>query len=244
MSSDTESQYLLDGIYFFNPSNLTITNNETNNLVKIHSTSAKCLLLLIEKHTTIVTQKQLIQYAWEEKSHTVTHNSLYQCILNLRKCFIQLGCDKSIITTVPRKGLMIAEEISIARLDTFDGTTLTTKNLSIEKKKSSVMLMLACVGLATMIICLIFIAKNNKTDFRVLYTQMNIDNKACKYFINNDNGFERKESKLLSQYNSLCKDNKFLYVTAYSEMRSKSILICDAILGENKNTKCTSLYLP
>ncbi|MRT14941.1 hypothetical protein GJV07_21935 [Enterobacteriaceae bacterium RIT711] len=86
--------------------------------------------------------------------------------------------------------------------------------------------------------------KNNITDFRHLYTEVKIDNIDCKYFINNDNGFDEKKSKLLVQYNDLCKDNKILFVTAYSEMKSKSVLVCDGIPGESRNKKCMSLYLP
>ncbi|MEW7313650.1 winged helix-turn-helix domain-containing protein [Buttiauxella gaviniae] len=244
MCSGTENRYILDGIYIFNPSSLTILNNETNELVKIHNTSAKCLLLLIEKHATIVTQKQLLQYAWEEKSNTVTHNALYQCILNLRKNFMQLGCTKNIITTVPRKGLMIAEDISILIQDELDKKVTTPLSQPQKKKRLSMMLMFVCIVLTILSICLALVYKNKTTDFRELYTQVKLDEKSCKYFINRDNGFEKKEIEMLLQHNTLCKDNKFLFVTAYSEMKSKSVLICDNIPGESRKTKCISLYLP
>lgn len=244
MPSDIESRYVLDGIYDFNPSSLTIINNETNELVKIHNTSARCLLLLIEKHTAIVTQKQLIHYAWGEKSNTVTHNALYQCILNLRKNFVQIGCTKNIITTVPRKGLMISEEIMITRSDVSDGKVVIPKVSPLTYKKLSIILILMCLGLAIMSTGFFRGEKNNSTDFRNLYTEVKIDNIDCKYFINNDNGFDEKKSKLLVQYNDLCKDNKILFVTAYSEMKSKSVLVCDGIPGESRNKKCMSVYLP
>lgn len=244
MPSDTEIRYILDGIYDFNPSSLTIINNETNELVKIHNTSAKCLLLLIEKHTEIVTQKQLIHYAWGEKSNTVTHNALYQCILNLRKNFVQLGCARNIITTVPRKGLMISEEILITRSGVSDSKIVTQEVSPLANKKLSRILIIMCLGLAMIITNLFRDDKNNSTDFRDLYTQVKINNRDCKYFINHDNGFEEKEPDVLLQYDNLCKDNKLLFITAYSEMKSKSVLVCDGIPGEDRNKKCMSVYLP
>lgn len=254
MSSDSVIKYVLNAVFEFDPIKLTLRNKESNEYVRIHSTSAKCLLLLIEKHQVIVSQKELLQAGWGDKSHTVTYNALYQCILNLRKSFIQLGCEKAIIVTIPRKGLMISEDIIIERVEEGGINNKFPGNLSSDIKRSQwllsfskpVYLILVATFTVLIFFDILFSLLNTSVsyDFRYLYTEITFDESACKYFINKENGYAKDVLQKIAPYQKLCKQNEWLFITKFNEMKSKSVLICDGIPGENKKTKCMSLYQP
>lgn len=254
MSSDTMIRYVLNGVFEFDPVKLIILNKDTKKVVKIHRTSAQCLLLLIKKHKEIVSQKELLQAAWGEKSHTVTYNALYQCILNVRKNFVQVGCDKTIITTIPRKGLTIAEDVIIEYVTEADVNHQYPSCPSLNRNRTSLFLSLSkhihLVMIFTLVAFIvsgvIFSSLNtpDNFDFRNQYAEVTLSGSACKFFINKKDGSIKDALQKISPYEKICQHNEWLFITQFNEMKSKSVLICDGMPGENKKTKCTSLYQP
>lgn len=254
MSSDAVIKYVLNAVFEFDPIKLTLRNKESNEYVRIHSTSAKCLLLLIEKHQVIVSQKELLQAGWGDKSHTVTYNALYQCILNLRKSFIQLGCEKAIIVTIPRKGLMISEDIIIERVEGDEANIKYPSHLSSDEKKTPwfvsyskrIYLVLMIIFVSLIGVGMIFSILNTQSsyDFRNLYVEVTNNGGQCKYFINRNDGSAKDLLQNITQYEKLCKNNEWMFITKFNEMKSNSVLICDGMPGEDKKTKCISLYQP
>ncbi|MFP2507506.1 winged helix-turn-helix domain-containing protein [Buttiauxella gaviniae] len=248
-------RYIIENIYEFDPSEMTITNIQTNEIVKIHSTSAQCLLLLLEKHKNIVTQKQLLQFTWGEKSLVVTHNALYQCILNLRKNFTQVGCTKKIITTIPRKGLTIDETVTVEKIENQSNSASERNTQSPEvnkylpfpiqiNRKFSFQALSIMLGVVIIVSALIFASSHNDIDFQKDYIEKKVEQSSCKFFVNNDEGYQEIDNNLITPFIKNCDGGKFLFFTAYIGMNSKSVLICDNIPGKYKKTQCRSLYLP
>lgn len=254
MSSDAVNKYVLNAVFEFDPIKLTLLNKESNEYVRIHSTSAKCLLLLIEKHKVIVSQKELLQAGWGDKAHTVTYNTLYQCILNLRKSFIKLGCKKTIIITIPRKGLMIAEDIIIEWAEG-DGANINppshlpsdennTPSLESFSKRTHLALIIIFVSLIGAGIVFYILNTQSSYDFKKLYVKVTNNGSQCNYFINRIDGSAEDLMQKITQYEKLCNKNEWIFITKFNEMKSKSALICNGMPGENKETKCISLYQP
>jgi len=81
--------------------------------ITLFSTASRCLELLIEKHGTTLSQKELMDAAWLGQGHSVTPNTFYQNISNVRKAFSALLPERQIIVTIKRVGLLIPDEITV-----------------------------------------------------------------------------------------------------------------------------------
>ncbi|CAI1136960.1 Transcriptional regulatory protein, C terminal [Serratia marcescens] len=72
-----------------------------------------CLQILLNNRSEITTQKQLFAEVWEKHGIPINANTLYQNIAMIRKAFRQLGVEDDIIITVPRRGMLVAENVRI-----------------------------------------------------------------------------------------------------------------------------------
>jgi len=90
-----------------------LRNIHTGEEITLKQAAALCLQLLLSRHNTIVTQLELMAFAWGVKHREVSFNTFYQCILAVRRSLQLLGINKQVITTIPRKGLIIYDNIPV-----------------------------------------------------------------------------------------------------------------------------------
>lgn len=270
MTSSSDGNYLIDNILEFYPAEKLLLNSLTQQHVLLHSTATQCLLLLIQKHNELVTQEQLLRFAWGDKHREVTHNAFYQCILNLRKNFVKLGIEKNIVTTIARKGLIINNDVIIDNITTSSHYNLILKGINgnssdIDDVLPSEMLKMlpgkeksnynnaykTCSILLVTTFIILFIL-GSRPDTRTIhsmpdYTTLNAPDKKCNYYLNSDyiNNYSNQESKVgrfIKNNPDLCSNNKHIYITTYENLKSMSALICNQRIGSASRNFCYSIY--
>lgn len=268
MTSNPDGNYLIDNILEFYPAEKLLVNRQSQQYVILHSTATQCLLLLIKKHNELVTQSQLLIFAWGEKHREVTHNAFYQCILNLRKSIVRLGVEKNIVTTIARKGLIINKEIAIESILSNSHHDLVVTEINStpiginqtlsrqdrlsdkEKTKYSKAYKTGSILLATILI-LIFIWIS-RPDTRTIYgipdyISLDSPDKKCSYYLNSDyvSNYSTQASKVgrfIKNNSTFCSGNKHIYITTYENLKSMSVLTCNKKIGNAKRNMCSSIY--
>lgn len=113
------NHYIIDGYIDFHPASSTLHDlNNPKNVVVLNSPAARCLLLLIERFGSIVTQHDFLEIVWEKRGMQVSSNTFYQNISILRKGLKKIGLTGNVVVTIPRIGLTLASDTHIKKLTT------------------------------------------------------------------------------------------------------------------------------
>lgn len=248
-----ENIYLIDEIYEFIPEKLILRNVHTQKSVNMYSTASLCLLLLVKKHCQVVSQKELLAFGWGNKNASVSYNALYQCILNLRKNFTDIGCNKIIITTLPRKGLSITDEVSISMSDNVSQQALPSLAPVVATEDTlsgfkhfifHIALLLSSLSIALLLVLIFQCKVSEPFDFREMYHPLPNKNPGCTYYINDDYNNEIKYEDVILQTKELCRNKRYIFITALEGIKSHTLIYCNKFIGQNKKNKCTSIYYP
>lgn len=256
--------YIIDRTLMFIPDESFIQNVETSESKKLKHTESRCLLLLLVRQGLVVSQLDLMKFAWGDKHREVSFNIFYQRVLALRKSFIQLGLTKNIIITMPRRGLMIDhgvlveikdEIISTPEIAEVNEEKHSDSALSIEPQRPSPALkpfnlilnryVLITLIFLTTVIASIFIFRfdHDQNYFSDYYLASNNDSQ-CQYFFNTDSNGNSRNQQFINQHPELCRTKKALYVTSYNNTKNLSLLICSAPISRTKENRCLSFYYP
>lgn len=271
MTSNSNRNYLIDNILELYPEEKLLFNRLTQQHIQLHKTATQCLVLLIQKHNEVVTQDELLRFAWGEKHREVTHNAFYQCILNLRKSIVRLGVEKSIVTTIARKGLIINNDVIIDEITTsryhdliiegMNSNTINVDNVLPVKiqteeahnesfnfhqhYKTCGMLLIT-----SFILILIWAIRPDTRTIHDMpkYTALDAPGEQkCIYYlnidyINNDSNQESKVGHFIKNNPALCSVHKHIYITAYENIKSMSVLVCSHKIGSISTNMCNSIY--
>ncbi|QIT27129.1 winged helix-turn-helix domain-containing protein [Raoultella terrigena] len=106
--------YIINEIVEFHPVDGTLRDlSNPDRVVVLNSPAGRCLLLLIERAGTIVTQQECMDIVWQRRGMLVSPNTYYQNISVLRKGLRKIGFQNDPIVTIPRIGLTLASETTI-----------------------------------------------------------------------------------------------------------------------------------
>lgn len=106
--------YIINNIVEFHPAASTLRDiNNPDRVVVLNSPAGRCLLLLIERAGSIVTQQDFLDIVWQRRGMLVSPNTYYQNISILRKGLKKIGFDVDPIVTIPRIGLTLASDTQI-----------------------------------------------------------------------------------------------------------------------------------
>ena len=84
--------YIINGIVEFHPAASTLRDlNNPEQVVVLNSPAGRCLLLLIERAGSIVTQQECMDIVWQRRGMMVSPNTYYQNISILRKGLKKAG---------------------------------------------------------------------------------------------------------------------------------------------------------
>lgn len=123
------NHYIINETVEFHPATGTLRDlNQLNNVVVLNSPASRCLLLLIEKAGTIVTQNEFLENVWEQRGIHVAASTFYQNISILRKGLKQIGFIDDIVVTIPRIGLILASTTHIKKLTTEQQLEISHEN--------------------------------------------------------------------------------------------------------------------
>ena len=111
------NHYIINGVIEFHPAASTLRNlNDPEKVVVLNSPAGRCLLLLIQRIGTIVTQQEFMEIVWEKSGMLVSPNTFYQNISILRKGLKKIGLPEDPVVTIPRIGLTLASGTQIKKL--------------------------------------------------------------------------------------------------------------------------------
>ncbi|THD51279.1 transcriptional regulator [Enterobacteriaceae bacterium ML5] len=113
------NHYIINGVVEFHPATSTLRDlNDPDNVVVLNSPAGRCLLLLIERIGTIVTQHEFLDIVWAKRGTLVSSNTFYQNVSILRKGLKKIGLPDDLVVTIPRIGLTLASGTHIKKLTT------------------------------------------------------------------------------------------------------------------------------
>ena len=105
--------YWISNVVLYIPEKGLLKYNSPIQTIKLQQPANKCLEFLLSKRFAVVSQKELMVYAWgEEKEKFVSTNAFYQTMFHLRRSLQKAGCD-DLILSVPKKGSVINSDYSI-----------------------------------------------------------------------------------------------------------------------------------
>lgn len=103
-----EIVFELEGTVLFSPAQRCL-NGPNGSVVILTENNLRFLQLLLEG----VTEKELIiNQVWKEQRGAISESSYYGQLYMLRKAFIQVGLNESLIHTIPRKGVRYTGSVS------------------------------------------------------------------------------------------------------------------------------------
>lgn len=123
------NHYIINGVVEFHPATSTLRSmNNQNNVVVLNSPAGRCLLLLINRIGTIVSQHEFMEIVWAKRGMLVSSSTYYQNISILRKGLKKIGLNEDPIVTIPRIGLTLASSTQIKKLTTEHEVEVSHKN--------------------------------------------------------------------------------------------------------------------
>lgn len=248
--------YLIENKIIFIPEKQCLVHADSHEQIKLKPTASQCLLLLLRNHGEIVTQNELLAFAWGESHRQVSFNAFYQSILSLRKSFLQMNVEKQIITTIPRKGLLIEQEIAVEeKIDLVseieaDPLPLEISSETAENKTKNArpaivnMTEALIITLTVIIIGVLLYPRMFSQQYFSGYVSSKKYDGQCHYFFNGDASNHIRHEHFIKEHPDLCRDEKFLYVTAYPETKNISVILCTNRMELSHDNACQSVYYP
>jgi DNA-binding winged helix-turn-helix (wHTH) protein len=254
MSEADNPCYLIENKILFIPEKQCLVHTDSHEQIKLKPTASSCLLLLLRNHTEIVTQNELLAFAWGESHRQVSFNAFYQSILSLRKSFLQMNVEKQIITTIPRKGLLIQQEITIEKkwdhvvpeveIELTDTPSVTPNKIENKKLPKLNLAEMLIIMFTVLIVGALLYPKISSENYFSGYVASKKYDGQCHYFVNADASDYSRHEGFIKEHPEMCSDNKFLYITAYPETKNISVILCTAGMDLSHDNSCQSVYYP
>lgn len=255
--SEEAGFYTVLGEILFFPKEHYILNIKSDYRVNLKPTVSHCFHLLLKKNGIIVSQNELMAFAWGEKHRQVSYNTFYQNILHLRRALIMVGLEQAIVTTVPKKGVMIRADVSV-KADAFtaiEAYTLQNPPLTVKlsepplNKNVAAKIFTPRVLLIVLLTILLFLLSyfSSESEEKVFfsdYHSASLLEKNCNIFFNNDVVNHEKHDLFIKSHKELCHEDKYVYITASANTHNMSVIICPVKIGPESNKTCLSVYYP
>lgn len=250
------SIYLLNQLVQFRPDECLLLSMENEQLsIRLPLSASRCLKLFIESRT-MVSQEKLFDYAWGADAKTITPNNLYQNISILRKAFKKLTNDENNwIITAPRQGFRLNEEVEIEvlavpefpeQISTTDEPAPTSirrfafmpvytgRNRRLMVGGIYFLIIALCTGALAGLDALLFPEITLSQSF-VFFSKID----DCNVYINKDAIDASTHMTVFTILKPICRQNKYIYITADSILHSATLLHCTQSL-EAKDVHCIS----
>lgn len=266
MSNDSNYIFKIDDVIFFNPKENKLINIESEKQISLYITCSRCLSILLDNYNGIVSQNDILEFAWPDNHKVVSYNTFYQCVLNLRKAFFQIDYHKKIIITVPKKGLSIATDITISKVASSHESDINKKlsmysdsiyiddyendnNLLIEEmfvdtdrhnRIYVIILILAALVMTAAVSAYYYL----NTNFFSNYTEYTSSDTECHVYINEGESTVAQSKNFIEQEKEICRGNRYVYLTLYQNTKRASAIVCKRRMNYFTNNSCASYYYP
>lgn len=109
------NSFIIEGLVTYSPDTHTLyPKSDPAETQSLPLPASLCLRELLDNYGEVVSQQTLLENVWAVRGMTVSANTLYQNIFQLRKALSNAGIEQELITTVPRKGFMIARNVRVS----------------------------------------------------------------------------------------------------------------------------------
>lgn len=227
-----------------------------------------CLQILLNNRWEITTQKELFAEVWEKHGIPINANTLYQNIAMIRKAFRQLGVEDDIIVTVPRRGMLVAENV---RIDDFvaeelpatvqiDAPERASVAMELGQQESTLMpaaeiprrnakkiLMQAVVYLLLMALTAVaasflYRAYMNTQSRFYSYNYLG-DYQQCRMYADSksENNARRAAEEQIARAGIRCDNHEWVYLSSFTGAPRESLILCDGDILKT-STQCRSRY--
>lgn len=258
MSEGINYIYNIDGVILFNPKENTLKNIENEKEAALYITCSRCLFILLSNGDGIVSQSDILEFSWPENHRTISYNTFYQCVLNLRKAFHQIDYHKKIIITFPKKGLSIANNVIVSKVESCNADEIE-KNFNADEKNNDepsintgsleargnfklYIIMLMLISFSSIMAISAYGYLNN--GFFSTYTEIPISKNQCHIYVNEDNTNIIKSEAFIKHEKEICSDNRHIYLTLYENTKRVSAISCKNKVDYFSTNSCVSYYYP
>ncbi|HHE6467796.1 TPA: transcriptional regulator [Providencia rettgeri] len=243
---EKSNKIILDDIILYDKNTAKLTNILQDDVVATLTVPAnECLSILINNSPEITTQKQLFSEVWEKHGIPINTNTFYQNISIIRKAFKQIGVDYDVITTIPRRGLVISNKIKIT--DYPDKEKIEQKcliNETYQKHKINTFKNKKYIlWLSVLVFTLLFFLYFNYTKIlSPLYDYHFISQyNGCAVYAN-DSYSQSFFSNVIKKINlEKCDNSEIVYISIIPDLPRISTIICDKKPYES-DSSCRSAY--
>lgn len=241
---DMSTNYLIEKKIEYSPSTNTLRSLIDDSQFTLLAAASECLLLLLINHGKLVSKTKLTYVGWEQYNLHVSDNTFYQNILIMRKGIKFCGINEEVIRTIPRKGMMIPNTVSVEILPLLTQEMQTCDNdLLVEdcKEEHAASLLITAVNakpeikknvkkhilystffLASFLLSLFYsLPKNYISSYKNIESNSN-----CHIQIKSEHTNE-EDFESFSLINPLiCDNGEFIYFTTYPYIQRVSLLMC------------------
>ena len=106
-------RYDIEGFITFDTEDASLLNLLTGDCVELSQTSTRLLAELLNHRGDILSRSEIFHSVFDQYGARASNSNLNQYISTLRRNLSDLGVEKEIITTVPRIGFKIADDVVI-----------------------------------------------------------------------------------------------------------------------------------
>ncbi|ELP5715428.1 TPA: transcriptional regulator [Enterobacter asburiae] len=244
--------YIINGLVEFHPAASTLRDlNNPDRVVVLNSPAGRCLLLLIERVGSIVTQQECMDIVWQRRGMLVSPNTYYQNISILRKGLKKVGFETDPIVTIPRIGLTLASDTQI--------TVKETQPQAEEEERAAPDVCEETVAptvstrrfwLPGALVLLLMLAGVSVISHNLLHDSYFVDGYRfamkmgeCQLYFSRDIETQRDRDKALAYaapFKDQCANYPWVYVSGYILLPRASVIRCDRPMTEPN--RCMSDY--
>ena len=248
--------YIINGVVEFHPAASTLRDlNNPEQVVVLNSPAGRCLLLLIERAGSIVTQQECMDIVWQRRGMMVSPNTYYQNISILRKGLKKVGFETDPIVTIPRIGLTLASDTQITIKETQlpsaepDAPVQTVQEeVSVPQPvapavKRRIWLPGVLLGLLLFISVVVISHSRAHDNYFVDGYRFTTMMGQCRLYFARDIETPHDRDKALSYaapFKDECSSYPWVYISGYSLLPRASVIRCDRAMTEPN--RCMSDY--
>ena len=250
--------YLINNIVLFTPEiNRLSLYGEPDKIYDLTSPASRCLLLLIENSPEVVSQNIFFEQVWEKHGMLVPPNTLYQNISLVRRGFKSIsGDDINIITTVPRKGFQIKNDVTITEiipLDKKNTTPINSEDLTSQPAMdnnstsfsflsyfSKIKTLIIILSLFSMIFFIYTLSTWDSDDNLFRNYTLIYKSNDCLYYAN-DNLMNYNETIKNFPVKRSCEKYRWVYITAYKHNPVSTLFLCTHPIDKKNKNDCISI---
>ena len=104
-------------VFFYPDEHRLVPADERGSENTLNLPASRCLLLLLQKPNTVISQQEFFKRVWENQRQYVTANAFYQNISLLRRGLKSAGLQSNVIQTVPKEGIKFSGAVTLVETE-------------------------------------------------------------------------------------------------------------------------------